>query len=150
MTCGDHAWRQGDVARAVRHWQRALVVRSELGDRRGIGGSIERLAWALAASDLFELAAWLFGAAESQHRLLGIELWHHEKIDHDHLVAVTHQHLGEAFAEIFSAGNGSSVDEAVVRGVEGTRSLASDGQAKLPRKLRMLSATPQVVNPVRL
>ena len=120
MTRGDHALWQGEVERAVPLWQRALVVRSQLGDRRGVAGSLERLAWGLAASDLFELAAWLFGAAEAQHKLLGIVLRNDEKLDHEHLVVMTRQQLGQAFARVFSAGNASGVDEAVIRAVEGT------------------------------
>ena len=121
MTRGDLFWRQGDVARAVPLWKSALVVRSELADRRGIAGSLERLAWGLAASDQFEPAAWLFGAAHAQHKLLGIKLRHDEEIDHEHLVAVTRQHLGATLARSWSGGLAASVDEAIAHALDSTR-----------------------------
>ncbi len=42
-----------------------------LADRRGMAGSLERLAWGQAATRRFKAAAWLFGAAEGQHHILG-------------------------------------------------------------------------------
>jgi predicted ATPase/transcriptional regulator with XRE-family HTH domain len=122
MTLGDLNWRQGETMRAVGLWQRALVARSQIADRRGIAGSLERVAWALTASHQFESAAWLFGAADAQHRLLGIELRHDEEVDHADLVGVTRQHLGVAFATSWSAGQASTVDEAVGLALEITRS----------------------------
>ena len=69
----------------------------ELADRRGIAGCLERLALGLAASDQFEAAAWLFGAAEAQRNVLGLGLRHDVETDHAHLVAVIRQSLGGAF-----------------------------------------------------
>ena len=67
--------------------------------------------------------AWLFGAAEAQHHGLGIRLRHDEEIDHTHLVALTRQQLGDAFARAWRDGQAATVDEAIVRAFEGTRRL---------------------------
>jgi predicted ATPase/transcriptional regulator with XRE-family HTH domain len=123
MTLGDLVWRQGDVERAIPLWQRALEVRTQLADRRGIAGSLERLAWGLATGDHFAPAAWLFGAVEAQHAVLGITLRHDEQADHTHFVAVTRRRLGDTFARAWSDGQASSVDEAIVRALESTRLL---------------------------
>jgi len=115
VTRGDLLWRQGDVAHAIPLWRRALVVRSELADRRGIAGSLERLAWGLSARKQYEPAAWLFGASEAQHKALGIALRHDEQADHAHLVALTRQHLGEAYAPAWQAGRSATLEAAVSR-----------------------------------
>jgi non-specific serine/threonine protein kinase len=129
MTLGDLAWRQGDTERAIPLWRRALAARSELADRRGTAGSLERLAWGLAASSRFEEAAWLFGAAEAQHDVLGIALRHDEEVDHLYLVTVARQRLGEAFTTAWLAGQAATVDEAVIRALDGTVRFSSTGPA---------------------
>jgi len=126
-TLGDLLWGRGAAERALPLWREALEVVSELDDRRGIAGCLERLAWVLAASGRLEPAAWLFGVADAQHRLLGMELRHGVDVDHAHFVAVTQRHLGEAFADAWSAGQKASLDEAVTRALEGTRWLPTEG-----------------------
>jgi non-specific serine/threonine protein kinase len=128
-TLGDLVWGQGDTQRALPLWREAMLVRSQLTDRRGIAGCLERGALMLAASDRFLAAAWLFGAAEAQHRALGIALRHDEEIDHEHLLSVTQRALGADFAEAFAAGRASASDEAVARALEETRDLSAvDGR----------------------
>jgi predicted ATPase/DNA-binding XRE family transcriptional regulator len=114
-TLGDLMWGQGNARRALPLWREALLVRAQLTDRRGIAGCIERMALVLAASDRFEPAAWLFGAAEAQHRGLGIAPRHDEELDHDHLLGVTRQALGDAFSPAYAEGQASSADDAVAR-----------------------------------
>lgn len=123
-TLGDLTWGQGNARRALPLWRQALLVRSRLTDRRGLAGCLERLALVLAADDRFEPAAWLFGAADAQHRVLGIALRHDEEIDHEHLLAVTRQSLGAAFDEVWRAGQAASVDDAVSQALAETRGLA--------------------------
>jgi hypothetical protein len=112
--------------------------------RRATSGSLERLAWGLVANTQFEPAAWLFGASETQHALLGIELRHDEQVDHAHLVTVSRDHLGDAFAIAWSAGQSSTVDEAVALALEITRpssSLPDSGSTtvnRMPRSARSL------------
>jgi non-specific serine/threonine protein kinase len=122
-TLGDLVWAQGDTQRAVPLWREAMLVRARLTDRRGIAGCVERLALVLAASDRFLAAAWLFGAADAQHRVLGIALRHDEEIDHEYLLSVTRRSVGDDFVEAFAAGQASTSDEAVARALEETRSL---------------------------
>jgi hypothetical protein len=121
ITSGDAAWRHGSVERALGMWRRALVMRWELADRRGVADSIERLAWGLAATQQFSAAAWLFGAGDAQRSTLAIELRNDEQPDHVQLETATRQHLGDAFASAWSAGHGATAEEAV------RRALLTDG-----------------------
>ena len=121
MTLGDLNWQRGDAERAVALWQRALVVRSQIADRRGIADALERLGWGLAASDQAESAAWLLGAADAQHAFLGIALRHDEQVDHAEQVSAARERLGEAFDTAWSAGQASTVNEAVVAALEFTQ-----------------------------
>ncbi len=115
VTRGDLAWRQGDVAAAMPLWKQALEVRCQLAERRGLAGCLERLALTQAVNRQFESAAWLFGAADAQHAALGVGLRHDEEIDHAQLLGLTRDHLGEAFATAWAAGQAASLDEAVSR-----------------------------------
>jgi non-specific serine/threonine protein kinase len=124
-TLGDLLWAQGQVERAIPIWRKAMQVEAELADRRGIAGCLERLAWVLAASGRLEPAAWLFGAADAQHKLLGVALRHGNEVDHAHFVGVTRRHLGDAFGAAWTAGQAASLDEAVRRALDGTRRLPS-------------------------
>ena len=110
VTLGDLAWRQGNAERALAFWRQALTVRSELAERRGIAACLERLALGLAASSQFEPAAWLFGAADAQHKVLGVGLRHDEEIDHVRFVGLTQLHLGADFATAWSAGQTSTLE----------------------------------------
>jgi non-specific serine/threonine protein kinase len=120
LTLGDRAWRRGDVEGALGYWRRSLVVRSEALDRRGIAGSIERLAWGMAETRRFEHAAWLFATAEAQHQALGVEPRHDEVRDHERLVAATRQYLGGFYVTLYAAGKAASVEEAVMRALSAT------------------------------
>jgi non-specific serine/threonine protein kinase len=132
MALGDLYWRSGRVDRAVPHWRRALTVRSDIADRRGITDALERLAWRLATAQQFESAAWLFGAIDAQVRLLGIELRHDEAFDHTDLLDDARQHLGDGFARAWGDGEASTVEEAVTLALEVTR--CSDCESE-PRDL---------------
>jgi predicted ATPase/DNA-binding XRE family transcriptional regulator len=126
-TLGNYAWRQGDSHRAMTLWRQSLMVRAELAERRGIAGCLERLALALAAHDAFASAAWLFGAADAQHRVLGTRLRHEQEKDHLRLVAATRRNLGDAFLTAWMDGQAATADEAVTRALEDTRHLFDDG-----------------------
>lgn len=123
-TLGDLTWGQGNARRALPFWRQALLVRARLTDRRGLAGCLERLALVLAANDRFAPAAWLFGAADAQHRVLGIALRHDEEIDHEHLLAVTRQSLSAVFDDLWRAGHAADVGAAVAHALTETRGLA--------------------------
>jgi predicted ATPase len=120
---GDLAWRQGHAETATRLWRQALAARAELADRRGVAGCLERLAFVLVAMREFERAAWLFGAADAQHKILGTDLRPEEAGEHAAQVALTRQHLGKGFESAWSEGQMAPVDEAVRFAFEGTRRL---------------------------
>ena len=122
VTLGDLAWRQDRPDQAMSCWRRALQLRAQLADRRGIASCLERLAWSLAAREQFAFAACVFGAAEAQHKHLGIDLRHDERIDHVRQLTMVQRRLSiEAFAAGWSAGLVSGVDEAVSQVLEWTR-----------------------------
>ncbi len=127
LTLGDFAWRQGDIDRAMTFWRQALVVRAELGERRGIAGCLERTALALAENEAFEAAAWAFGSADAQHRVLGVRLRHDEEVDHARLLGATRRRLGDAFLTAWSHGQSATVDEAVAWALDHT-SLTANGR----------------------
>jgi tetratricopeptide (TPR) repeat protein len=110
---GDLHWWRGSSMDAIVFWRRALTVWSELADPRGVAGTIERLARGLAARGNFDSAARLFGAADAQHRLLGIDVRQNVQVGAEELLATTRAHLGEAFAAAWASGQAFSVDQAV-------------------------------------
>ena len=63
------------------------------------------------------------GAADAQHKVLGIEPRQTAEADHAHFVAVTQQQLGEAYAAAWSAGQAAAVDETVSGALHDTQSL---------------------------
>jgi predicted ATPase/DNA-binding XRE family transcriptional regulator len=122
LTLGDLVWRRAEFERAGSLWRRALAIRAQLADRRGIAGSLERLAWGLVVGEDYAAAAWLFGAAEAQRTAVGIGLRHDEQIDHAHQVTVVREHLGDATSAAWAAGRVASVDEAVRHALAATTS----------------------------
>jgi non-specific serine/threonine protein kinase len=121
MTLGDLAWRKGDVERALSQWRRALGLRAALADRRGIGGSLERLAWGLAARQRFAGAVWFFAAAEAQHQALGLRLRHDEVADHARLVTAARRQLGPAFDTLWSDGRSTAPEDVVGQALDDAR-----------------------------
>jgi predicted ATPase/transcriptional regulator with XRE-family HTH domain len=113
MALGDVDWRRGQVDNAIAFWSRALAVQAQLGDRRAIVASMERLAWALVRTNDIRAAVSLFGATHAQRRLLGITLRHELGLNHEQRVAEARQQLGDEFDSAWSAGEASSVEEAV-------------------------------------
>jgi predicted ATPase/DNA-binding XRE family transcriptional regulator len=123
-TLGDLLWGTGEAKRAVPLWRHALAVGAQLADRRAMAGCLERLALALAASDRLEPAAWLFGAADAEHRMLGMELRSDAEADHAHFVAVTREHFGDEYDAAWSAGQAAPLDEVVLRAFDETEHLS--------------------------
>ncbi len=135
MTLGDLRWRRMEFDQALPFWHRALAVRSDIADRRGIASALERVAWSLSRCDQFAAAAWMFGAAEAQHRLLGVDLRHVELNDQLDRIAATRLALGDAFASAWSAGQDATLDEAVSQALEITHSNPAPQCAVFPAAL---------------
>jgi non-specific serine/threonine protein kinase len=123
LTLGDFAWREGQVDTAARLWRQSLAARAELWERRGVAECLERLAFVLVATGRFDAAAWLFGAADAQHKVLGTDRRREEANEHTAQVTLTREHLGAAFEGIWSEGQAAVVDDAVRRAFEATRRL---------------------------
>jgi Tfp pilus assembly protein PilF len=118
LALGDLEWQRGNTNEAMAFWHRALQVQAQLADRRAIVASIERLAWGLVTARQYESAAWLFGATHAQRRLLGIALRPEQKVDHTERLAEAREQLADAFDAAWSAGETSTVEEAVARALE--------------------------------
>ncbi len=112
MALGDVEWRCRQVDNAMAFWSRALQVQAQLGDRRAIVASIERLAWALVATDDVRAAASLFGATQAQRRMLGITLRHELGLNHEERVAEARQQLEDEFDAAWMAGEALTVEQA--------------------------------------
>ena len=124
LALGDVAWRRNQVHEALGFWHRALQVQAELTDRRAIVASIERLAWGLVATGLFDAAVWLLGATDAQRQLLGIALRHELQVDHDQRVAEAQSALEDEFDAGWATGEAASVEEAVSLALEVTGAYA--------------------------
>jgi predicted ATPase/transcriptional regulator with XRE-family HTH domain len=122
ITLGDLHWRRKEFDQALPFWHKALAVRSRIADRRGIASALERVAWSLSEYGQFTCSAWMFGAAEAQHRLLGVDLRHVEVNDHLERLAATRTALGDEFTHAWSAGQNATLDEAISEALEITHS----------------------------
>jgi non-specific serine/threonine protein kinase len=122
VTLGDLAWRQDRVEQAMSFWRRALMVRAEMADRRGIAGCLERISWGLTARDKLTFAACVFSAADAQHRLLSIDLRPDERCDHlHHLTTVRRRLSEESYDRSWSAGQSCTLDQIVSQVLDWTR-----------------------------
>jgi non-specific serine/threonine protein kinase len=122
VALGDLEWRQDHIERAMSCWRRALMVRAEMADRRGIAGCLERMAWGLTARDKLAFAACVFSAAETQHRLLSIDLRPDERCDHlQHLTTVRRRLSEESYDRSWSAGRSCTLDQIVSQALDWTR-----------------------------
>jgi tetratricopeptide (TPR) repeat protein len=118
-TWGDLQWARGDLRGAAAAWKGALVVFSDLVDRRGMAGCIERVALLLARGKRLEPAAWLFGAADAQHAALGLQLRQREGVDHAHFAQyMDQQPLRNGFPDEWLLGRAASLHDAVTRAIE--------------------------------
>jgi predicted ATPase/DNA-binding XRE family transcriptional regulator len=125
-TWGDLRWARGDPRGAAAAWKGALIVFSDLMDRRGMAGCIERVALLLARSKRVEPAAWLFGAADAQHAALGLQLRQRQGTDHAHFAQYADQQpLRDASPDEWLSGSAASPHEAVTRAIEHAKTFES-------------------------
>lgn len=127
LALGDVEWRRAHPHEALGFWHRALQVQAELADRRGMVASLERLAWGLVATGLFDAAVWLLGASDAQRHVLGITLKHEQQVDHDRQLAEAQAALEDDFNAAWVTGEASSVEEAVALALEVTGPFALRG-----------------------
>jgi non-specific serine/threonine protein kinase len=118
-TWGDLHWSRSNPRRAAAAWKAALIVFSDLADRRGVAGCIERIALLLARGNQPQAAAWLFGAADAQHTALGLQLRQREGTDRAHFAQYADQQpVRTAWPDEWTAGSAASLHEAVTRAIE--------------------------------
>ena len=113
MALGDVDWRRGQINEAMSLWRRALRVQAQLGDRRAIIASMERLAWALVTTDQIHSAVSLLGATHAQRRLLGLTLRPGRGLNHEECMASARQALEDEFDAVWSAGEALTVEESI-------------------------------------
>ncbi|HEY7035688.1 MAG TPA: LuxR C-terminal-related transcriptional regulator [Thermomicrobiales bacterium] len=133
------AGRRGDAARARDAYHASAVVSLQLGDRRGLGGDLRRLALAAATAGEMERAARLAGAEAAVREKLGIPLTPAPE---------AHRYQGEldkirtalgnaAFAAAWAAGHSLPPEQAVAEAV----TAIDEGVATPPRRSRATGAT---------
>ena len=120
LSLGDLHWARGHPSEAVGFWRRTLLVSSELGDPKGMAVSVECMARGFAARCDFARAVWLFGAADSAHRMLGIDVRSSPELDVEDLLGQSRAALGDAFADTWEAGQSATLDEAAELALEVT------------------------------
>ncbi|MGP3959508.1 ATP-binding protein [Nonomuraea sp. 3N208] len=116
MALGVEVWRQGDLPRATELEHQSLAFNRSLGDRLGVGITIEVLAWIAATQGLHERAARLLGVLETVWSMVGAPLsgYGHLAGYHDACQVRTREALGEgAFAAAVRRGARLPYEEAV-------------------------------------
>ena len=111
---------QKNEPRAKGHVQESLEIRWRLGDRRGIAGCLEVLAWIASAQHRDSCAMRLFGAAEALRELLGVSVRPgSSSTTHDRSTAAARARLGQvAAAAAWAEGRGLTLDEAIALALE--------------------------------
>jgi tetratricopeptide (TPR) repeat protein len=105
---------QGDVATALAFYEQSLARAREFHDDWLLATSLEGLASVVAKQGKCELAARLWGAAESSRELCGIPLLPLERVDYEPAVAAARTQLGEqAFAAAWAEGRTMTLEQVV-------------------------------------
>nr|WP_240778043.1 LuxR C-terminal-related transcriptional regulator [Nonomuraea basaltis] len=140
MALGVEVWRQGDLRRATELERESLAFNRSLGDRLGVGITVEVLAWIAAAQNLHERAARLLGILQSVWSSVGAPLsgYGHLARYHDECEELTRKALGEAaFAAAVRRGARLPYDEALAYALQEDRpqdAVKEDGQTPLTRR----------------
>lgn len=116
MALGVEVWRQGDLQRATELERQSLAFNRSLGDRLGVGITIEVLAWIAAAQSLYERAARLLGILETVWNDVGAPLSGYGYLApyHDECEERTREALGEpAFSTAVKRGARLPYEEAL-------------------------------------
>ena len=105
----------GETASALALHRDSLAIRHELGDRWGIAMSLEGLASVVSASEAPEIAARIWGAAESLRKEIGTPLPPSERPRFDQMVAATRAAMGDdqAFDSCWQAGRTMTAEQAI-------------------------------------
>ncbi|WP_407654729.1 ATP-binding protein [Actinomadura luzonensis] len=95
---GVELWRQGELGRAGELGRRGLDFTRRLGDRPGVGLTVELLAWTAASAGRFRRAARLLGVLDGVWSAVGAPLsgFGHLAGYHEGCERVTREALGEA------------------------------------------------------
>jgi predicted ATPase/class 3 adenylate cyclase len=111
---GTIALKQGDHTRAQACYTESLILRWELGDRRGIADCLEGLAGVASMRGLAESAAQLCGAAEVLWEAIGDSRVPANQAHYERLVMTTRAELGEdRFLAAKAAGRVLSLERTV-------------------------------------
>jgi predicted ATPase/tetratricopeptide (TPR) repeat protein len=93
----------------------ALALFQRLGDQRGQAESLIGIGATAAAAGRGDMAARLFGAADSALESANIQLWQSNRSDYEHWLGIARDMLeSDAFAREWSVGRSMSLEEAVV------------------------------------
>jgi predicted ATPase/class 3 adenylate cyclase len=108
------AFGQGLYPRAATLFRDGLIEFHNLGDRRGMAECLAGLAAVIGAEGEPEVAARLFGAAESLLESIGAVIWPSNRADHERNVATARARLDpDTFAAAWAAGRALTAEQAV-------------------------------------
>jgi predicted ATPase/class 3 adenylate cyclase len=103
---------QGDVAAALAFYEQGLALARELHDDWLLATCLEGWASVVAKQGKCELAARLWGVAESSRERCGIPLTPLDRVDYDPEVAAARTHLGEqAFTTAWEEGRAMTLEQ---------------------------------------
>lgn len=110
---------EGKAEKARSRFTESINIARDLGSSRAIADCLDGFGFAEAASENFEKAAKLFGAAEALRESVGFEIQTVDKIFRDHFIEIAKNSIGEtAFSEFENAGRKFSTEEAVQLALE--------------------------------
>jgi hypothetical protein len=108
----------GDLSRGGSLLKKSLAMFRDLGDQAGIAKALEGLAAAEVKQQPYRAAA-LIGAAEAIRQSIGAARELHERQEHETLVVLLKQSLGDSrYAEATADGTSRSLDETLSAGIE--------------------------------
>jgi hypothetical protein len=119
---GDLACEQGMLPRAQALFEEGLLIRRELGDRRGIALSLAGLAATVAALGNHLRAARIWGASERLRGEIGSPLPPNERPRYGRRVAMARVALGDAaaFDRAWQEGRALALEQAIELALERT------------------------------
>jgi tetratricopeptide (TPR) repeat protein len=122
---------RGDLAAALAFYEQSLAIARELNDDWLLATCLERWANVVAKQGKCELAAHLWGAAESLHERCGIPLLPLDHVDYEPAVGSARKELGEeAFAAAWAEGRMMTLEQ-VLAALEQTKLTTTTTAEKL-------------------
>ncbi len=110
---------RGDYLQAMALFKEGLAIQWEMNNQAGIAECLAGIAGVLATQGQAERGARLFGVSEALRETASADLWPANRVEHDRLLALLHESLGEnLFAAAWAAGRSVPTERAVREALE--------------------------------